>query len=246
MEKNYTVGNMHCASCAANVEHAASHIDGVNSANVNLLTENLRVDYQIYNEETENKVMQSVASLGYEIIKGSRMRSQIMIDGMHCASCSTNVEKTLNNLEGVNSVFVNLTTEQATMEYNPERISLEEIHESIEALGYQMILDGNAPDASEEHKKSKRRLYSLFALAIPLFLISMGPMMGISSLRKLEMNYPVLVAVGTGAAFAYSLYNSIRIILFGANLPLYFESVGVIIALINLGKYFEGNAKRRT
>ncbi len=283
MDKNYTVGNMHCASCAANVEHAVSQIEGVTSAVVNLLTENLRVDYQVYNEEKENIVMRAVEALGYEIIKGARVRTQILIGGMHCASCSTNVEKMLNARDGVSEAFVNLTTEQATVEYDPERITLEEIHSSIEALGYQVLQDGNAPDAGGEHKKAKRRLYSLFALAIPLFLISMGPMMGITALRALEMSRPVevaiiqllltvpimliardhyiigfksllkrmpnmdsLVAVGTGAAFAYSFYSSLRIILSGESLPLYFESVGVIIALINLGKYLEGNAKRRT
>ena len=59
-----------------------------------------------------------------------------------------------------------------------------------------------------------------------------------------------LIAMGTGAAFAYSLWNLIEIGL-GLNvmarvMDLYFESAGVLIALVSLGKYLETRAKART
>ncbi|QRN86331.1 copper-translocating P-type ATPase [Clostridia bacterium] len=283
MIKNYSVKDMNCASCASNVEHAASQIQGVKSAEVNLLTENLQVDFHEYNEEIEQTMMQAVSHMGYGIVKGSIVRTRILIGGMHCASCSANVEKTLKAQEGIIEAFVNLTTEQATIEYNPEQIKLEQIYESIENLGYQVILDEKNLNESAEQKKAKRKLYSLFSFAIPLFLISMGPMLGIAFIRNLQQTYPIqmsllqllltvpiliiardhyrigfkslasrmpnmdsLVAVGTSAAFIYSLVNTVRILQNGISFPLYFESVGVIIALINLGKYLEGSAKRKT
>ena len=283
MTKNYTVKNMHCASCAANIEHAVNQIEGVNGAVVNLLLETMAVDYKSFNEGTEQQVMQAVEALGFGITEGTSEKSQFHIGGMHCAACSSNIEKNLTGLDGVREAFVNLTTEQATVEYDPERISLEEIYASVESLGYQVIREEGDLDVSEEQKKAKRRLLSLFAFAVPLFLVSMGPMMGVPGLRALEANYPVivslvqlvltvpimviardhysigfkslykrmpnmdsLVAVGTGAAFVYSLVNTLRIVSTGARMPLYYQSVGVIIALINLGKYLEGNAKRKT
>lgn len=57
-----------------------------------------------------------------------------------------------------------------------------------------------------------------------------------------------LIAVGTSAAFLYSLYSVVQVLLGHHTFvhQLYFESVGVIITLVLLGKYLEDNAKGRT
>jgi len=70
---------------------------------------------------------------------------------------------------------------------------------------------------------------------------------GFKSLSQKIPNMDSLVAIGTSAAFAYSLFNSYLILFYNQHmLPLYYESVGVIISLIMLGKYFEKKAKSRT
>ncbi|MEG0692881.1 MAG: heavy metal translocating P-type ATPase, partial [Oscillospiraceae bacterium] len=71
---------------------------------------------------------------------------------------------------------------------------------------------------------------------------------GFASLFKLHPNMDSLVAVSTTAAFLYSIYSTIQILLgdiHGAH-RLYFESVGVIIALILLGKFLEARSKGKT
>src|SRR5690606_12244255 len=62
------------------------------------------------------------------------------VTGMTCAACSNRVEKVLNKLEGVEAQ-VNLTTEKATVKYNPEKISVEEITKKIENLGYGVLTE---------------------------------------------------------------------------------------------------------
>ena len=55
---------------------------------------------------------------------------------MHCQSCVTLIEKALNKKEGIEDAVVNLTTEKATVEFNPEKINDKEIIEAINKRGY--------------------------------------------------------------------------------------------------------------
>ncbi|MFD1039672.1 heavy metal translocating P-type ATPase [Virgibacillus byunsanensis] len=57
------------------------------------------------------------------------------VTGMTCAACSTRVEKVLNKMDGVDAK-VNLTTEKATVDYNPDSTSVNDITSRIEKLGY--------------------------------------------------------------------------------------------------------------
>ena len=61
--------------------------------------------------------------------------TNLKIEGMHCAGCSTRLEKVLNNLEGVKIAKVSLEEKKATIKYDETKISLENIKESIEDAG---------------------------------------------------------------------------------------------------------------
>lgn len=62
--------------------------------------------------------------------------TNLKIEGMHCAGCSTRLEKVLNNLEGVETAKVSLEEKKATIKYDETKISLENIKESIEDAGF--------------------------------------------------------------------------------------------------------------
>ncbi|HNQ43051.1 MAG TPA: heavy metal translocating P-type ATPase, partial [Candidatus Cloacimonadota bacterium] len=64
------------------------------------------------------------------------MQRQIGIDGMHCASCSANVEKALSALPGVKQAHVNLAMEEAMVEYDERRIRPEVFDKTISSLGF--------------------------------------------------------------------------------------------------------------
>ncbi len=95
------------------------------------------------------------------------------------------------------------------------------------------------------------RLYAVIQLLLVLPVMAAGYKfytIGYRNLFKLSPNMDSLVALGTSAAFLYSLYNTI-LIFRGDNHAvhgLYFESAAVIIALILLGKYFEMKSRRKT
>jgi len=67
------------------------------------------------------------------------MKVRIKISGMRCAACASNIEKALNKMEGVDKATVNLLDESATVEFNPEKVSLEDIENKIEGIGFKVV-----------------------------------------------------------------------------------------------------------
>jgi Cu+-exporting ATPase len=63
-------------------------------------------------------------------------RLSLPVEGMSCASCVANVEAALKGLPGVREVRVNLATEQATVEYDPTRVTLQDLRKAVEEIGY--------------------------------------------------------------------------------------------------------------
>lgn len=61
---------------------------------------------------------------------------EIPIEGMSCMSCVANVKKTLSDLEGVSEVKVSLENKKTTLHYNPQKISLDTIQQTINKIGY--------------------------------------------------------------------------------------------------------------
>lgn len=69
----------------------------------------------------------------------SKNKAEIKIAGMHCASCALNVEKSLNKLEGVAKAQVNFGTEKATVEYDANKVELQELEDTVEEAGYGVV-----------------------------------------------------------------------------------------------------------
>ncbi len=75
------------------------------------------------------------------------------VKGMHCASCSSMIEKTFKKVEGVESAEVNYGTEKAKVTFDPKKTNPEALSKHIEPLGYSLIMPTvdtpNSPSASE-------------------------------------------------------------------------------------------------
>ena len=65
----------------------------------------------------------------------------IPVVGMACSSCSANVERTLQSLEGVVSASVNLASRSALVEWNPDVISLEQMKEAVNGIGFDLVIE---------------------------------------------------------------------------------------------------------
>ncbi|MDR1452213.1 MAG: cadmium-translocating P-type ATPase [Helicobacteraceae bacterium] len=201
------------------------------------------------------------------------MTKTIAIGGMTCASCAARIERTLSKLEGVKKASVNLASEKLTIEF--DGASLETIKARIAAIGYRAL--DKRPDAEESAKILRAKLLAAILLAAPLLYIAMATDMknadnpsfyavvqallalaimgagyrfylaGFRTLFALSPNMDSLIAIGTSAAFGYSLFSSVQIALGDASGAegLYYESAGVIIALTLLGKMLEAKSKAK-
>lgn len=296
-EQIFSISGMHCAACSSRIERVVSAIQGIESVSVNLATEQMSCTYDADVIGT-GEIVERVSETGF----GAEPRQQniqelsLSIGGMHCASCSTRIERVLSSTEGVKSAEVNLATERAAVKFDPSLTNVRAIREKIENLGFTSERVGAGLDefsrrrqeAETSLKEMFERLIVLLALAAVLFYISMGEMIGLPlpavldphhhpflfGFSQLMLTVPImllgrsfylngfpslfrgapnmdsLIAVGTGAAFVYSLWGVVEIGL-GMNvqqrvMDLYFESVGVLIALVYLGKYLEARSKHRT
>ncbi len=126
-------------------------------------------------------------------------------------------------------------------------------------------------DQKERLKKEKKNLSLAFALALPVFLLAMSPLeipfsdeiqfvlttilfitsgrrffiSALASLKQRRTDMDTLVALGSGAAFLYSMLAVFSSFFFEKNLPVYFDSAAVIIALILFGNFLESKIKTR-
>jgi len=69
----------------------------------------------------------------------SKKKAEIKISGMHCASCALNIEKSLQDMEGVEDAHVNFGTEKATVKYDPDKLQLLELEKKVEDTGYGVV-----------------------------------------------------------------------------------------------------------
>jgi len=120
------ITGMTCAACSSRVEKVLNKMDGV-EAQVNLTTEKATVDYDSEKASIED-ITEKIENVGYGVLTE---KAEFDVFGMTCAACSTRIEKVLNKQEGVRQAAVNLTTETASIEYNPGLTDIKAIIEKI-------------------------------------------------------------------------------------------------------------------
>ncbi|PWI48247.1 copper-translocating P-type ATPase [Candidatus Heimdallarchaeota archaeon B3_Heim] len=188
---NLSITGMTCASCVASVEKKLSKVSGVHKVNVNLMTEKANIIFDPENVSIK-KLIADVESIGYgaenlEVKAGAANQLDLKIEGMTCASCVSSIEKSLTNVAGVTNITVNLTTEKAHVKFDPSVISETEVIKRIENVGYgatPIISDMRTEDREKlarerEYKRQKMKLLSAIIFTIPVFLYSLGYVLGL-------------------------------------------------------------------
>ena len=103
---------------------------------------------------------------------------ELPIEGMTCASCAVRIERKLKKLDGVDA-SVNYATETATVDFDPQAVSPEQLLATVEAAGYRAVLPTDEPEApAREHDAAHRlkiRLLVSAVLALPVVALSMIP-----------------------------------------------------------------------
>jgi Cu+-exporting ATPase len=197
------------------------------------------------------------------------------IDGMHCASCVTRVEKALLKVPGVQQASVNLATERAQV-HATAAVQVDTLIAALHKAGYEASVPHQA--GADQAKQSRLPTWWPVATAALLSLPLVAPMLlmpfgidwmlpawvqlvlatpvqfwlgahfykaGWQALRSGTGNMDLLVALGTSAAYGLSLWLMFAHRAHGMS-HLYFESSAVVITLVMLGKWLEARAKFQT
>ena len=104
------------------------------------------------------------------------MKKTIPVIGMACSVCAANVERKLNSLEGINSATVSLAGRTALVDYDPEKITLEDMKREISNAGYDLVIEADR-SAEEINRREftllKRKTLQSWFFAILVMAFSM-------------------------------------------------------------------------
>ncbi|MGH7636685.1 MAG: heavy metal translocating P-type ATPase [Gemmatimonadaceae bacterium] len=202
----------------------------------------------------------------------------IPVTGMHCAACQSRVQSALQGTAGVSDATVNLMLNNATVTYDESAVAPEKLVDAIKSTGYDAELPGPEVSAFEEqekqeqaHERELRELKWKTGVSLAIAAITMLVMVhwvqlvlttvvvlwpgrqfytrAWRALRHRTSDMNTLIALGTGAAYLYSLFATLNPGFFtsrGLSADVYFEAAAAIIGLILLGNTFEARAKRQT
>lgn len=220
------IGGMSCAVCAKRVEKAISELEGVADVNVNFAAEKAFVTYNPQ-KVRPSAMKEAVLKAGYQPLENKGAGAE--------DEDRKRREKEINTMK---KKFIAAAIFAFPLLY----IAMVPMIKFVSLPGAKM-LDGlmmNYP-----------LFYALleFFLTVPVICVGYRfYTVGFKSLFQKSPNMDSLIAVGTTAAVAFSLYNTFQIAKgnFQAVHSLYFESAGVIITLILLGKLLEAVSKGKT
>ncbi len=268
------ITGMTCTTCAATIEKGLAETPGVEQANVSFVSEKASIEYDPSKVDLA-KIKHAISQIGYGV---ATKKSIFPVSGMTCASCVARVEEALSSVPGVVSANVNLASEKATVEYT-EGTGIADLKRAVKDAGYELgseaeTLEDVTATAQRELRGVRNRFifaailaslimalmwapsfagkpYLLWALATPVqFWAGWRFYRGAwGALRHKTADMNTLVAVGTSAAYFYSVIAVLFPVLFAAaevELGLYFDTSAMIITLILLGRFLETRARGQT
>ncbi|AGB40742.1 copper/silver-translocating P-type ATPase [Halobacteroides halobius DSM 5150] len=220
-EVTIPIGGMSCASCAAATEKEINKLDGIEEVNVNFATEKANVKYN--SEETRiSEIKSAITDAGYEPLE---VETGQQVDAEQ--------ERRQNEIQTLLKKLITSSVFAVPLLYI--------------AMGHMMGLP--IPEIVNPEVNPLNFAVIQLLLTIPIAIAGYKFYTdGFKLLFKGNPNMDSLIAIGTSAAIVYGLYGIVQI--YTGNVEytnnLYFESAGVIIALILLGNYLEAVSKGKT
>ncbi|MGH2079061.1 heavy metal translocating P-type ATPase [Aerococcus urinaeequi] len=222
LQKTFNIEGMTCSSCAQTIEKATQKLAGVNNSAVNLATEKMTVQYDptVLNV---SDITKAVTDAGYEAHEEVDSAAAVDLDR----------EKKQQHIKAVWSRFLMSAIFTIPLLYI--------------AMGHMIGLP--LPEVIDPMMHPVAFSLTQLILTLPVMYYGRSFFaIGFKTLFKGHPNMDSLVALGTSAAFVYSLYGTYMIYVGDTSftMALYYESAAVILTLITLGKYFEAVSKGKT
>lgn len=231
MTQHFNVTGMSCAACSAHVEKSVGSLPGVRQVQVNLLAGTMKVDYD---ESTldDAGIIKAVVDGGYGV----------SVKGKESASSAANAKSDPN----------------ADLKEMQHRIVISFVFLALlmyVSMGH--MIGAPLPTFLTGTENMMSFALTQFLLTLPICIVNKRYYInGFKTLWHRAPTMDALIAVGSGAALVYGVFalyqigyglghgDLARVHEYGHDL--YFESAGMILTLVTLGKYFETRAKKRT
>lgn len=219
------IGDMTCAACAQRIEKAIGKLDGAVSVSVNFATEKATVTYDPHQLRLA-RIQETIEKAGYRVLEMNKANA-----------ADEDRAKKQKEIKILWTKFIVAAVFSLPLLY----IAMVPMLTKWISLPYPAGLD----------PMNYSLIYALLELLLVIPVIGVGYRfytVGFSALLHRSPNMDSLIAIGTSAAVLYSIYNTVQIANghFKAVESLYFETAGVIITLILLGKSLEAVSKGRT
>lgn len=227
MKQRFTVTGMTCSACSSHVQGSVCKLRGVDKAEVNLLTNSMTVEFDAQAVCTQD-IIQAVEKAGYGAYTDEKKQEEAKPEKKNGGETAA-VKKRLI----LSFVFLLLLM--------------------YISMGH--MLSFPLPEALQNNPV----LFALtqFLLLLPVLYVNRGYFSkGTKALFSGAPNMDTLIALGSGASLLYSVYALLAIAFFAGrgdletahtySMNLYFESAGMILTLITLGKFLEARAKNKT
>lgn len=264
-KEKYAVTGMTCSACSSHVEKSVCKLQGMNEVTVNLLTNSMQVAY----DETlcdEQKIMEAVEKAGY----GASLMAAGG-NGTHSAGSGAGSLAEGSQGAGQNNGGRNMSGREAVKGKKESREMKTRLTISIVFMVLLMVVSmhhmffmwlhlpvpGFFMKLFHGNENALTFAFTQFLLTLPIIYVNRKYYQtGFKTLFHGSPNMDSLIAVGSGAALVYGVFAIYRI---GYGLghgdsalvsryasDLYFESAGMILALITVGKYLETRSKGKT
>ncbi len=231
MKQKFTVTGMTCSACSAHVDKAVRKLDGVCEVNVNLLGGSMTVDWD--GELTPEQIVSAVEKAGY----GASLPST----GAQSVAAKPAEDAMENDLKNMKARLIASFVFLIPLFY----------------LSMGHMMGWPIPHFFHGTENAMTYALTLFLLTVPIMVINQKYYrVGFKTLFHLSPNMDSLIAVGSAAAVVYgvaALYcigwglgHGDAALVEHYSMDLYFESAGMILALITLGKYLETRSKGKT
>ncbi|MEK4947446.1 heavy metal translocating P-type ATPase [Carnobacterium sp. FSL W8-0810] len=221
-QKNYVIEGMTCASCAQTIEKAVGKLAAVQMVNVNLATEKMSIEYDP-DQLVLAEVTKAVEEVGYTAHEEVETGDEV----------DRTREKKAQHIKDMWQRFWISALFTVPLLYI--------------SMGH--MLGMPLPEFIDPMANAVTFALAQLVLTIPVIILGREFFkVGFKALVKGHPNMDSLVALGTSAAFLYSLISTVAIGMGNTHLAmdLYYESAAVILTLITLGKYFEALSKGKT
>jgi len=207
------ISGMHCAGCVGTIQKSISEVPGVSKVEVNLATEKATLEFD--NSITKlDSIEKAIEAAGYKV---AYEKLALKLGGINDSSDASSLEGKLKSLEGIKSASANYGNGHVLVEYNSTLLSLSDIRQVINKIGFQILSEDLSASAEETEARKLKKLFAvgvIFTIPIMVFgypeYLSFIPFAGSETAAYIIFACAGVVQIVVGGRFYSGAYRIAR------------------------------------